>query len=40
MVMKLKEVMTGMQEQKTALPGSSEYKNQLFQVLKKHRDEM
>jgi hypothetical protein len=34
MVMKLKEVMTGMQEQKTALPGSSEYKNQLFQVLK------
>ena len=26
--------MTGMQEQKTALPGSSDYKDQLLQVLK------
>lgn len=34
MVLNLKKVMTGMQEQKTALPGSSDYKDQLFQVLK------
>ena len=34
MVLNLKKVMTGMQEQKTALPGSSDYKDQLLQVLK------
>lgn len=34
MVLNLKKVMTGMQEQKTALPGSSDYKDQMFQVLK------
>ncbi len=34
MVIKLKEAMNGMKDQKKALPGSSGYKNQLFQVLK------
>ena len=34
MVIKLKDAMNGMKDQKKALPGSSEYKNQLFQVLK------
>lgn len=33
-MLKLKEAMTGMQDQKKALPGSNEYKNELFQVLK------
>lgn len=34
MVLKLKEAMNGMKDQKKALPGSSGYQNQLFQVLK------
>lgn len=33
-MLKLKEAMTGMQDQKKALPGSNEYKHELFQVLK------
>lgn len=43
MVIKLKDAMNSMKGQKKALPGSSGYKNQLFQVLKeqlgKNKDE-
>lgn len=43
MVIKLKDAMNSMKDQKKALPGSSGYKNQLFQVLKeqlgKNKDE-